>query len=372
MSFRAFTCCLIVVFFGLNLTGLGAEERRTLDEPVRRAIGRGLSFLKAKGQAADGSFSRSAGPGVTALVTTAILKHGVSADDPTVQRALKWLEGFQREDGGIHREGTFYRNYETCLAILCFVEANADGRYDELLAKADAFVKGLQWDEDHGKSESDYAFGGQGYGKHKRADLSNTSFFVEALTATGNNEDCEAIQKALVFISRCQNLESQHNTTPFPAKNPDGGMIYTPDVGGYSQAGKTANGGLRSYGSMTYAGLKSMIFAGLGPEDKRVKAAVEWIRAHYDLEMNPGMGKAGLYYYYHTFAKALDALGQESVSDLDGETHDWRSELSQELVTRQQQDGSWINEGNERWMEGDPNLVTGYALLALAYCRPKE
>ena len=30
---------------------------------------------------------------------------------------------------------------------------------------------------------------------------------------------------------------------------------------------------LRSYGSMTYAGLKSMIFAGVGPDDPRVKAA---------------------------------------------------------------------------------------------------
>jgi hypothetical protein len=26
---------------------------------------------------------------------------------------------------------------------------------------------------------------------------------------------------------------------------------------------------------------------------------------------------------------------------------------------------------NARWMEGDPNLVTSYALLALAYCLPR-
>ena len=30
----------------------------------------------------------------------------------------------------------------------------------------------------------------------------------------------------------------------------------------------------------------------------------------------------------------------------------------------------WIN-GNARWLEGDPNLVTGYGLLAISYCRPK-
>ena len=41
----------------------------------------------------------------------------------------------------------------------------------------------------------------------------------------------------------------------------------------------------------------------------------------------------------------------------------------QYLMNRQQPDGSWVNK-NARWMEGDPNLVTGYALLALSYCRP--
>ena len=30
----------------------------------------------------------------------------------------------------------------------------------------------------------------------------------------------------------------------------------------------------------------------------------------------------------------------------------------------QKDDGSWIN-GNARWLEGDPNLVTAYSLLAL-------
>ena len=76
-----------------------------------------------------------------------------------------------------------------------------------------------------------------------------------------------AIQDALVFVSRCQNLESEHNTTQWPAKNPDGGFYYTPLAGKGPDAEKTENGGLPSYGSMTYTGLKSMIFAGVGPDD---------------------------------------------------------------------------------------------------------
>ena len=121
------------------------------------------------------------------------------------------------------------------------------------------------------------------------------------------------MKKALIFVSRCQNFESANNTLPFAAKNPDGGFYYTAAAGGESPAGKTPNGGLRSYGSMTYAGLKSMIYAGVGRDDPRVKAATKWIEQHYDLTSNPGMGPSGLYYYYHTAAKALDAAGMKEV-----------------------------------------------------------
>src|SRR5690606_19174736 len=117
------------------------------------------------------------------------------------------------------------------------------------------------------KDKSDPAYGGAGYGSHRRPDLSNTSFLIDALKATGNGPDDEAMQKALIFVSRCQNLETEHNTTPFAAKNPDGGFYYTPAAGGTSQAGTLPDGGLRSYASMTYAGLKSMIYCGLEKDD---------------------------------------------------------------------------------------------------------
>lgn len=338
---------------------------------LAKVTGKAIDYLRHKGQAEDGSFSRQAGPAVTALVTTGLLRNGLSDKDPLVAKSLKYLEGFVHDDGGIYRPDSTVQNYETCLAILCFSEANRDGRYDKLLKNADRFIKRLQWDESEEKDESDFSYGGAGYGKHKRPDLSNTNFLVDALKAAGDGPEDEAMKKALVFVSRCQNLESEHNTSAFPAKNPDGGFYYTVAAGGESQAGPTENGGLRSYGSMTYAGLKSMIYAGVGPDDPRVKAAVEWLKKHYSVETNPGMEDAGLYYYYHTFAKALDALGQDVFIDADGTNHDWRQELIAELARRQQPDGSWTNT-NSRWLEGDPNLVSGYALLALSYCRPPK
>ena len=121
---------------------------------------------------------------------------------------------------------------------------------------------------------------------------------------------------------------------------------------------------------MTYAGLKSMIYAGVKPDDPRVKGALSWLKKHYDLKENPGMGQAGLFYYYHTFAKALAAMGHDEFVDEKGVKHDWRKELIAELASRQRADGSWVNE-EKKWLEGDANIVTAYALLALSYCKKK-
>jgi len=363
---------LVVVVCGLAVTvpTCLADEVSGQDHAVvyQRVVSRAIGYLRTKGQSEDGSYSSAVGPGVTSIISAAILRHGRSPDDPLVGRSLKYIERFVKPDGGIYREGSLYRNYETCLAVMCFAEANQDGRYEKVIHAADGFLKDIQWDQGENVDRADPGWGGGGYGKHKRPDLSNTSFLIEALKAAGNDQDSEAIQRALTFVSRCQNLESAQNTTPFGAKINDGGFYYTAAAGGTSQLGKTESGGLRSYPSMTYAGLKSMIFAGVGPEDPRVKAARGYIQKNYDLANNGELGSSGLYYYYHTFAKALAAMGQDTIADAQGVSHHWQSELLQELARQQQADGSWVNK-NPRWLEGDANLVTGYALLALSYCR---
>ena len=329
-------------------------------------VARGVAYF-AKAQAEDGSFSKEAGPAVTALVAAALINSGQSPDDPVVARALEYVLKNVRPDGGIYSDGSKYKNYETCVSILCFSAANADNRYDKLLKDAEKFAKGIQWGAEAGSDPNDPAYGGAGYGGHARPDLSNTSFLLDALHELDVPADDPAIQRALVFVSRCQNLPSEHNQTKFADLNPDGGFYYTIAAGGSSPANSTPNGGLRSYGSMTYAGLKSMIYAGVDKDDQRVKAALEWAKAHYTLEENPGMGAAGVYYYYQTFAKSLATLGEDKFVDEAGVEHDWRQELTDALAARQQADGSWKNE-NERWLESDPNLVTGYALLALSHC----
>ncbi len=339
------------------------EEATQLSELVESAV----NYL-VDAQADDGSFSKEAGTGVTSLVTTALLRNGQSPDDPVVARALEYLLQFVQPDGGIYEPGSTHRNYETCLAVVSFHEANRDGKYNDLIAKAEAFIKNEQWDQGEGIEPGELSFGGAGYGSHSRPDLSNTSFLIDTLHTLGRGDEDPAIQRALIFVSRCQNLKTKYNDTKYAELNPDGGFYYTIAEGGSSQAGTTEDGGLRSYGSMTYAGLKSMIFAGVKADDPRVQAAYEWAQKHYTLDENPGMGKSGLFYYYHTFAKSLDAIGKPEFVDDEGQSHKWREELVAEFAKRQQANGSWVN-ANERWLEGDPNLVTGYVLLALSYCR---
>jgi len=337
-----------------------------------KTVRAGVEFLLQSQNREDGSFSKQLGPAVTAMCAFALLSNDLPADHPQVQKALAYVKGFVKADGGIYAPESAVKNYETSLAILAFKKANRNGEHDKLIADAVAFLKQLQWDDAEGHPEASNFFGGQGYGSGKRPDASNTSFFLEALQAVGEDADSTAIRNATTFMSRCQNLPSEHNAAKFAeavTAEDRGGFIYSAVGKGESKAGETPEGGLRSYASMTYAGLKSFLYAGLKKDDPRVQAAIDWIRRHYDLKSNPGMGEQGLYYYYHVFAKALSAFGEPQFVDAQGVGHDWRADLTEELAGRQRPDGSWVN-ATDRWYESDPNLVTAYSLLALSYCKP--
>jgi squalene-hopene/tetraprenyl-beta-curcumene cyclase len=359
-------------FFGAATRSPAAETGVKTYGPdpqlYQKTIDRAIQFLSTR-RGDDGSLSPQVGIGPTALATLGLLRAGRAVADPQVAQGLKYLEEYTQESGGIHKPGTFIANYETCVALVCFKEANRDGRYDKTIRAAEKFIRGGQWSEKRGKEKSDLDYGGSGYGGKSRPDLSNTAYLLDALKATGAGANDEAMQRALVFVSRCQNLESEHNTTKFAPKYNDGGFYYTCMVDERGGKRQPAEEGTRSYGSMTYSGLKSMIYAGLTKDDPRVKAAYAWISKNYDVASNPGRGDAGLFYYYHTFAKALDVTGLNEIEDAKGIKHDWRRELTEELARRQQPDGSWVNK-NTKWMEGDPNLSTAFALLALTYCRP--
>jgi squalene-hopene/tetraprenyl-beta-curcumene cyclase len=325
-------------------------------------------FLQSK-QSKDGSFSANFyGPGPTALVVAALARNGYRDDDPVMKKAVEYLSSKVQKDGGIYEKRL--ANYTTCVAIMALQEANSGGRFDTILRNAAAFLKKIQHDDPANK---DIRLGGVGYGaEDKRADLSNTQMFVEALIKAGVPKDDPAIQRALKFITRCQNFPDKEkgNDQPFAAKatrDDRGGFVYTP-LDSDDRRHKTAEGGLRSQGAMTYAGLKSFLYAGVKKDDPRVRAALDWIGRHYTLEENTGMKQAGLYYYYSTFAKAMHALGEDHFKDARGTAHDWRKELFEALAKRQNATtGSFVNKGDRTFGEQDANLATAFALLSLSY-----
>jgi squalene-hopene/tetraprenyl-beta-curcumene cyclase len=369
----------ITGLFGLAL--LPARLRAQAPATDAELAAKAIAFLRQR-QGSDGSWSADRKePGITALVITAILRSGqVTADDPAVAKGLAYLERFLGSDGGL--SGAPHSVYSTSVALMAFQAANKGGRFDRVIRGGQDFLKKTQIDEGEGKTRTDASYGGMGYGGgNSRPDLSNTSFFIEALRDTGIPADDPALQKAIIFVSRCQNLKSEFNDQPGAGKVNDGGFVYTPTVGDAPAKGKGAAGGRgpgagggagapRSYAGMTYAGLKSMIHAGLKEDDPRVKAALDFIQKNYTLDENPGQGQRGLYYYYQTFAKAMALMNKPTFVDAKGTEHRWQAELVAALAKRQESSGGWVNH-DDRFMEGDANIVTAYALLALASARKK-
>ena len=347
-----------------------AAETAPKPDDLKASLDKAHAFLKSK-QADDGSFLAKVGPGVTALVAAALVKAGYPADDAVVSKAIAYVEKFIQKDGGIYSKGL--ENYTTALAVVAFKECNKDGKYDKVIAAALKYVKGVQ--DANGADDKELKFGGSGYDANSRPDTSNTGFFIEALIAAGAGADDPALKKALVFLSRAQNLSGEFNKQPFAGKageDDKGGFVYNPfDQDKEKSDKKTEAGGLRSEGGMTYTGLKSFLYAGVSKEDPRVKAAIGWVKKHYTLDENPGSGKAGLFYYYHTFAKAMDALGEDEFEDAKGAKHPWKKELFDALKKQQKEDGSWANT-NSAFLEGSPELATAFAVLSLSYTKAKK
>ena len=353
---------------------------------ANRAIERGIAHLRTT-QNDDGSWSPQPGPAITAMVMAVMLdRPDIATDDPAVTKAIAYVLSKRRDDGGIH-DGLL-ENYNTAICLAALARVNNLPEAADAIRKGQQYLRGLQWhhqpdDQGRATDKPHPYYGGAGYGRHGRPDMSNTQIMIDGLHESGLDCDDPVFQRALAFITRCQgtaaNTEFGHQIVP------DGGFIYatsinkdhvgvpqsmaSPELIDEAKAGKPVTG-LRTYGSMTYAGFKSYIYANLDREDPRVVDAFKWIRHNYTLDHNPGMPEPlklqGYYYYLMTFSKALDAWGSDRITTADGIAHDWANDLIYKLAALQKPDGSWTNEA-DRWMEGDPNLTTAYALTALTH-----
>jgi squalene-hopene/tetraprenyl-beta-curcumene cyclase len=343
------------------------------------AMGRGLKYLESV-QTAEGAWQAFglADPAITSIVAQAFVQDPhYGPGHPVVRKAVAYVLSYRQKDGGIYKPGFLLDNYYTSVAVMFLSSVpNDHGEVAAAVRDARRWLTTNQWTESRdgpdGKpiTPDNAWYGGAGYGKSKRPDLSNTQMMLEALHQSGLPAGDPAYQKALRFVSRCQML-SQTNDQPFAVPDGDGGFIYTPAGGGESKAGTSEVDGrqvLRTYGSMTYAGFKSMLYANVGRDDERVRAAYKWIRGHYTLDENPNLpgarSREGLYYYYNVFATTMQAWGEDAIVDAHGVRHNWREDLITKVVGLQRQDGTWLNEA-DRWYEGNPHYITGLAVLTM-------
>lgn len=369
---------LILAGFTVLASSLSADQKvdyTSAKVEIRRAIDRGNAFLQSK-QSPEGHWGDSDFPAITAMA----LQSKVRAPDfdlkaplpDNLKKGFEFLLSKQQPNGGIyHKQLACYNTSAAMMAML----ASGKEEFAEPILKARRFLVSQQADFD-AKDESDNALdGGIGYGStFGITDLSNTHLSLEAIHYSKHlASDSKYGQQpqlnwdaALQFVSRCQNLkETNDQDWASDDEKNKGGFIYNPAS---SKAGTEdlENGrvALRSYGSMSYAGLLSLVFADLDAGDPRVAAVKKWLGNNYTVNENPGMGQQGLYYYYHAMAKSLAAANIESLELANGKMADWRTDLTNKLVSGQREDGSWVNDNN-RWWESDPVLVTSYAVMTL-------
>ena len=387
-SWRMLSAALAGMVF---VTALGSQviaQNATPDRPIavagnqsfrneiEHALSRGLGWLQAN-QNSNGWWSTPDQPAITALALTAFKGDPKSryqtAEPAWLKSGYAFLLGCVKPDGSIHR--TNLVTYNTSLSMMALLAANKP-EYDPVIRKARGFLVGLQRDFGEKGKLDDVLDGGIGYGsKYQHSDMGNTLAALEALYYSKRLVEDKNLAEArdldwaaaIQFLQNCQNLPA-YNKQSWASDDPKnkGGFVYYP---GHSMAGGETNAttgrvALRSYGSISYGGMLSYIYANLKRDDPRVVAVFDWLRANYTLDENPGMGPQGLYYYLHTMTKALTAYGVSELELKDGRKLDWRKEVAMRLLNLQRQDGSWFND-NARWLEKDPSLVTSYAVLSL-------
>jgi squalene-hopene/tetraprenyl-beta-curcumene cyclase len=352
-----------------QLTGTGDYTfPLSLQKEAMHSIDLAYEWLMSQ-QFREGSWKSH--PAITSLVLYSLVI--MPGDYPagmkrTIEKGYEYLEGFVQEDGGIYQNE--YRNYTTSVALMAFAAYGKD-KHREIIANAKDFLILYQCDESEGYTEEDVYYGGIGYGGDERPDLSNTQLALEAIKAAEDYETrySEVIDddiedektglhwgKALVFLARCQNA-SEVNNMPYRSDD-DGGFMY--ETGTYNDDRS------HSYGSMTYAGVKSLLYADVERDDIRVQRAMDWIKNNYTLEENPGFGTTSIYYYYMTFSKCLTILGDNVILDSEGNKHYWREDIRKKMVSLQHEEGYWEN-SNGRYWENIKDLATAYSVVAMKF-----
>jgi squalene-hopene/tetraprenyl-beta-curcumene cyclase len=370
---------LFVAALSVAALALRAEDVRKTDvsfrNEVQLAIDKGINWLNSS-QSTNGCWSTPDQPAITGLALSAYMGDPSEAfkarSASAVAKGYQFVLAHAQPDGRIVQKGL--DNYNTAICAMALINAH-DQNFDPAIRRARHWLLGQQVDlNEKGKIDSPFD-GGVGYGdKGDHSDMNNTLTALETLYYSkfvDKKEGASGVKDlnwdaAVHFIQTCQNLPS-FNKEPWVSDDPKdhGGFVYTPAE---SKAGSETNAAghvaLRSYGSISYAGLLSYVYADLKKDDPRVQAVFDWLRTNYTVDENPGMGEQGLYYYLQLMTKALAIYGVDKLELKSGQAVDWRRQVAMKLINLQKADGSWAN-ASGRWLERDPALVTAYSLISL-------
>jgi hypothetical protein len=333
------------------------------------AMRRGSELLVTRQHPDGGWYSRTYaalrdGWSVSPLVTLSLRMSPQEGSVPgAYRRGVAFVAGLAR-DGAVRRAPEVgYPLHAYAIGALVLGAPDNKPRFPREHAALVAAVRDLQLDAAHGWTESDVSFGGWGYafdarrspdggsGELPTANLSATVLAIGALVLGGVPVDDPALVRARAFVERCQ--------------GGDGGLFFSPAELGANKAGSDAKGP-RSYGSMTADGIRALLRLARPLDDPKLAAAIGFLNQQFDATKNPGAFPAGdevrrassYYYWAWSAAHVARHLGKRA----------WAEALVEELLARQQLDGSWRNAATEM-REDDPLVATSFALAALGLAR---
>lgn len=380
--------------------GASAQTADTIEARARAGIEKGLDWLLEK-QQTNGVWSSAQNPALTAMPAWALSASGREKDGAAIAKAVAHVKSCARDDGGIYvvvpgRRGGSYGTYNTaiCMTALHYCDPVGSTR---ILQKAREYVASTQLTGAEGEGGNTGGFGYEAATSARAggADLNNSAWVISAMALTADVEESRPAgekradidwEAALGYVDRMQVKAGAKGADPddaggFLYRLPDRGLPPStipaaPRGGATNQLPRSSNPSLpsstrpplRSYGSITYSGLLSMLYARVGRDDPRVVSAIDYARRHWTLSENPGQGQQGVYFYYTIMARALALLDVDQLPPVkDGDAPiAWRDELVEKVLSLQKEDGSWVNENN-RWFENDAVLTTSYAVLTLEY-----
>jgi len=313
-------------------------------EAVERAIRDGVAHLK-RTQKPDGSWVEAENRskiGTTTLVTLTLLTAGEPANEPHVAQALDYIGRFTAKE--------LDYTYSVALQTMVFAAADPD-RYKIRIAANVYWLEAAQIKPNLGHEFA----GAWTYSSIKdlAGDNSNSQYALLALHAA--NEAGIPVRPEVWALARRYWEAGQHL---------DGGWSYQP------------GDGKPSTGSMTCAGLSSLVITGLkryqgqetlvgdvihncgqGAVNPNVQRGIDWMAAHFSVNANINNIQRWKFYYLYGLERAGRLTGQRFFGD-----RDWYREGAEHLVHGQNL-GSWSgDESGDR----DNLLPTSFALLFLS------